>query len=64
MVLQVEKQEGVWMLAGDADIGLVPGGGVAQRGFAAEVASVTVVSSPLGVVEDGRIAERPTQDLA
>ena len=52
------------MLAGDADIGLVPGGGVAERGFAAEVEGVAVVSGPLGVVEDGLIAERHPKDLA
>jgi hypothetical protein len=46
MVLRVEKQEGVLMLAGDANVGFVPGGGVAERGFAVEVEGVAIVSGP------------------
>jgi hypothetical protein len=33
MVLRVEKQEGVQVLSGDAKVGLVAHGGVAQRGL-------------------------------
>jgi len=51
------------MLAGDANVGLASRGGIAQRGFAAEVESVAVVSGTLGVVEDGLIAEGHTKDL-
>jgi hypothetical protein len=64
VVLGVEKEEGVLMLPGDANVGLVPGSGVAERGFAAEVEGVAVIGGALGVVEDGLIAERHAEDLA
>src|SRR5262250_246192 len=63
MVLRVEKQEGVLMLPGDANVGLVSRGGVAQGGFAAEVEGVAIVGRTLGIVEDGLIAEGYAEDL-
>ena len=64
MALGVKEEEGVVVLAGDADISLIAGGGVREWGFMAEVEGVAVVSSGLGVVEDGLIAEGHTEDLA
>ena len=63
MPLGVEKEEGVLVLTRDANIGFVPGGGVAEGGFVAEVKGVAVVSGSLGVVEDGLIAEGHAEDL-
>ena len=63
MPLGVEKEEGVLVLARHANIGFVPGGGVAERGFVAQVKGVAVVSGGLGVVEDGLVAEGHAKDL-
>jgi len=52
------------MLAGDADISFVAGGGVAEGAFVAEIEGVAVVSGGLGVVEHGLIAEGHAEDLA
>ena len=51
------------MLAGDANIGFVAGGGVAERCLVAQVKGVAVVSSGLSVVEDGLITEGHAEDL-
>ena len=51
------------VLTGDADIGFVAGGGVAERGFVAEVEGVAVVSGGLRVVEDRLVAEGHAKDL-
>ena len=52
------------VLAGDADIGFVAGGGGAEGTFVTEVESVAVVSRGLGIVEHGLIAEGHAEDLA
>ena len=62
MPVGIEKEESVWVLTGDADIGFVAGGGVAERGFVAKVEGVAVMSGGLGVVEDGRVAEGHPED--
>jgi hypothetical protein len=61
--MRVEKEEGVLVLTGDANVGLVPGGRVTERGFAAAIEGVAIVSRALGVVEDRLIAEGHTEDL-
>ena len=43
MPLGIEKEESVLVLTGDADIGFVAGGGVAERGFVAKVEGVAVM---------------------
>ena len=64
MPLGVEKEESVWVLAGDPDIGFVAGGGVADRAFVAEVEGVAVISGGLGIVEDRLVAEGHAEDSA
>jgi hypothetical protein len=60
----VQEEEGVVMLAVHADVGFVAGGGVAERGFVSEIEVVTVVSSGLGIVENGLVTEGHAEDLA
>ncbi len=61
---RIKEEEGEVMLAGHADVSLVPSGGVAQRRFVAQIKEMAVVGSGLGVVEDGLIAEANAEDLA
>lgn len=63
MPLGIEEEESVLMLAGNANIGFVSGGRIAERGFVAEVEGVAVEGSSLGVVENGLIAEGDAEDL-
>jgi len=63
MPWRVEKEESVVVLASDADIGFVPGGGVAQGGFVTEVEDVAVGGGALRLVEDGLVAEGHAEDL-
>jgi len=62
MSLGVEKEESVLILTGDAKIGFVAGGGVAEGGFVAEVEGVAVISGGLGVIEDGLVAKGYVED--
>ena len=57
MLLGVQEEESVLVLASDADIGFVAGGGIAERAFVAQVEGMAVVSSGLSVVEDGLVAK-------
>lgn len=59
----IEEQKGERMLAGQADVGFVVGGGGAERRFGAEMKEVTVGGGGLSVVEEGLIAERHGEDL-
>ena len=48
MSLGIEKEESVLVLAGDANVGFIAGGGVAEGAFVAEVEGVAVVSGAPG----------------
>ena len=63
MSLGIEKEESVVVLAVDADVGFIAGGGVAEGAFVAEVEGVAVVSGGLGIVEDGLVAEGHAENL-
>jgi hypothetical protein len=63
VLLGVQEEESVLVLADDTNVGLVAGGGGAERGFVAQVESVAVVGGALSVVEDGLVAERHVEDL-
>ncbi len=60
---RIEEEEGEVML-GDADIGFITGGGMAEGSFVAEVEEVAVVGRGLSIVEDGLVAEAHAEDLA
>ena len=61
---RIEEKEGVVMFSGHADVSLIAGGRIPERGFMTEVEVVTVVGGGLGVVEDSLIAEGHVKDLA
>ena len=63
VLLGVEEEESVLVLAGDTNVGLVAGGRGAERGFVAQVEGVAVVGGALSVVEDGLVAEGHAEDL-
>ena len=63
MSLGIEKEKSVVVLAVDAEVGFIAGGGVAEGALVAEVEGVAGVSGRLGIVEDGLVAEGHAEDL-